>query len=229
MSGVRIVAAGDAMLVAEFEDRIAPEVNAKATMLAARVLAAGVPGVRDVVPTFRSVAVYFDPVSTDAERLAVVLREVTPSSGVMPTRAGKSVEVPVCYDEEFGLDLEEVGRAAGLSRDEVVAIHAGRAYRVYMLGFLPGFAYLAAVDPRIAAPRRRSPRLRVAAGSVAIAGEQTGIYPCQSPGGWNIVGRTPTAMLSIDRAEPALLAAGDTVCFRPISRGEFDRLAGPPV
>ena len=139
-------------------------------------------------------------------------------------RSADPVEIPVCYDSEFALDLEAVALAAGLSRDEAIAAHAGRDYRVFMLGFLPGFAYLGSVDARIAAPRRAEPRLVVPAGAVGIAGIQTGIYPQQSPGGWNIVGRTPLRMAWLDRPQPTRLKAGDRVRFRAIGRSEFDRI-----
>ena len=143
----------------------------------------------------------------------------------MPTeveRAGaKLVAVPVAYGGPFGPDLPEVARFAGCSEDEVVERHASRTYRVYMLGFMPGFPYLGLVDERIAAPRRASPRTSVPAGSVGIAGRQTGIYPTASPGGWQIVGRTPVRLFDLDRHEPCLVLPGDVVRFEPIAAGEF--------
>jgi inhibitor of KinA len=226
MTDVRIVTAGDAALVAEFDDRIDADVNARAIALADVLRQSPCSGVRDIVPTFRSVAVYFDPLATDVDRLARTVREAAASATEGRRSAvAACVDVPVCYDPVFGPDLDGVARFGGLEPDAVVAVHGAREYRVFMVGFLPGFAYLGKVDARIAAPRRRSPRLNVPAGSVAIAGELTGIYPCDAPGGWNLVGRTPLRLARIDRPRPTLLQAGDTVRFRPIDRDEFDRIA----
>jgi KipI family sensor histidine kinase inhibitor len=226
MTPARIVFAGDAVLVAEFDDRIDAAVNARAIAVANAVRSAGVLGVRDVVPTFRSVAVYFDPLAANVTTLEALVRDVAATTP--PAEAARStvVEIPVCYDREFAMDVDLVAGFAGLqSPEDVAAIHSARTYRVFMLGFIPGFAYLGTVDERIAAPRRASPRRGVAAGSVGIAGLQTGIYPLETPGGWNIIGRTPMRMLSIDRAQPSLLRAGDSVRFRPIDRSGFDRIA----
>ena len=228
MTAVRIVAAGDAVLIAEFAERIDVSVNAEAVALADQLSLASVSGVRDIVPTFRSVAVHFDPLATDVGDLAARIHAASASAPELPADSIGSadpVEIPVCYDAEFAPDLEEIAHAAGLSCDEAIAAHAGREYRVFMLGFLPGFAYLGSVDARIAAPRRAEPRLVVPAGAVGIAGLQTGIYPQQSPGGWNIVGRTPLRMAWLERAQPTRLKAGDRVRFRVIDRSEFDRIA----
>jgi len=226
MTSARIVPAGDAVIVAEFDDRIDAAVNARAIAVANAVRSARVIGVRDVVPTFRSVAVYFDPLAADVPKLEALLRDIAGTAPPADTTGATCVEIPVCYEREFALDVDDVARFAGLqSPEDVAAIHSARTYRVFMLGFVPGFAYLGTVDERIAAPRRTSPRLGVAAGSVGIAGLQTGIYPQQTPGGWNIIGRTPMQMLSLDRVEPSLLRAGDSVRFHPIDRSGFDRIA----
>lgn len=132
-------------------------------------------------------------------------------------------EIPVCYGGELGPDLPEVAAAHGLSEEEVVEIHASADYLVYMLGFAPGFAYLGGLPKRIATPRRRTPRLSIPAGTVGIAGDQTGVYPIATPGGWQLIGRTPDPLFLPDAMPPALLRAGDIVRFRPISRAEFDR------
>ena len=226
MTPARIVQAGDAVLVAEFDDRIDAAVNARVIALADAVRSASVAGVRDVVPTFRSVAVYFDPLAADVTKLEALLRELARTVAPADEGASTLVEIPVCYDREFAPDIDDVVAFAGLqSPDDVAAIHSARTYRVFMLGFVPGFAYLGSVDERIAAPRRPSPRTQVASGSVGIAALQTGVYPRQTPGGWNIIGRTPIRMLSLDSAEPSLLKAGDSVRFHPIDRAGFDRLA----
>lgn len=221
MNGARIVAAGDAMLVAEFGDRIDPILNARALALADRLRRENVRGVRDVVPTFRSVAVYFDPLATDVGALHDLMGELAASATPGEVEGRPPVVVPVCYGGEFGPDLAEVARFAGLSEADVIARHSAVSYRVFMLGFMPGFAYLGTVDPLIAAPRRQVPRTRVVSGSVGIAGGQTGIYPRESPGGWQIVGRTPVTLFDGDRPQPCFLMAGDTVRFQPISAADF--------
>ena len=226
MTRARIVFAGDAVLVAEFDDRIDAVVNARAIAVAHAVRSASVIGVRDVVPTFRSVAVYFDPLSADVATIEALLRDFADTAPPAVTVGSTVVDIPVCYDREFAIDVDDVAGFAGLpSPEDVAAIHSARTYRVFMLGFVPGFAYLGTVDERIAAPRRTSPRREVPAGSVGIAGLQTGVYPRPTPGGWNIIGRTPMQMLSLDRSEPSLLRAGDAVRFHPIDRPGFDRIA----
>jgi inhibitor of KinA len=224
MSVPRLVFAGDAVLVAEFDERIDPVVNGRAIALAEALRDNPVPGTLDIVPTFRSVAVYFEPLATDVERLAARIREAAAVSRreVVSTAV---VDVPVCYDAEFAPDILDVAKFGGVDAQAVMAMHSAPIYRVYMLGFVPGFAYLGTVDPRIAAPRRSEPRLKVPAGAVAIAGGQTGIYPRQTPGGWNIIGRTPLQMVALERTPPALLKAGDAVRFRSIDRSEFGRIA----
>lgn len=213
MSWPRIVEAGDCALLLEFEPAIDPQVNARAVAAAARLRARQLPGVLDVVSTFRSVAVYFDRVVTDARAVRSVLLEQG-DEGVQAA-AGPVIDVPVAYGGEAGPDLREVADWSGLSTHEVIERHAAATYRVYMLGFLPGFAYMGSVDARIAAPRKAAPRLRVAAGSVGIAGLQTGIYPRESPGGWQIVGRTPLTLFDSARSPAALFAPGDLVRFIP--------------
>ena len=208
----RIVNAGDAALVVELDERIDVQVNAKAVALAASVHAARLAGVLDVVPTFRSVAVYFDPVEVDLPRLHELLEQVDAASVTVP-RAPREHRISVHYGGAAGPDLADVALAAGMSEDEVVARHAGASYRVFMLGFLPGFAYLGPLDASLARPRRATPRARVPAGSVAIAGMLTGIYPMESPGGWHLIGRTAINLFDAGSSPPALLEAGDSVRF----------------
>ena len=225
MSTFRIVPAGESALIVEFEERIDPAINARAIACAQAVEAARVPGVLDVVPTYRSVAVYFDPLRTDGEALLARLEDAAGQTHAETRETREPVRIPVCYGGDLGPDLAGVAAFAGLPESAVVSAHCSTTYRVFMLGFVPGFAYLGSVDERIAAPRRPSPRTQVASGSVGIAALQTGVYPRQTPGGWNIIGRTPIRMLSLDSAEPSLLKAGDSVRFHPIDRAGFDRLA----
>jgi inhibitor of KinA len=157
---------------------------------------------------------------------ALVARLERAEAGPPPPLASirDPVSIPVCYDEDLGPDLPAVAAFAGLGPADVIRLHAGATYRVFMLGFVPGFAYMGIVDDRIAIPRHATPRVRVPAGSVGIAGVQTGIYPAETPGGWQLIGRTPLAPFDPDRPEPFLLKAGDAVRFRPIDRDEFERL-----
>jgi KipI family sensor histidine kinase inhibitor len=213
-SPARIREAGDSALLLEFDPVIEVRVNERVLHTADVVRAGQVRGVRDVVPTYRSVAVHFNPLLADNTAIISLLRR---GSGEDPPAAERrTLEVPVVYGNEFGPDLEAVAGRAGLSIENVVERHSAALYRVFMLGFLPGFAYLGSVDPAIAAPRRPTPRLSVPAGSVGIAGRQTGIYPCQSPGGWQIIGRTPFRPFDPSRLQPALLAPGDHVRFMPV-------------
>lgn len=222
MNQPRVVAAGDGALLVEFEPRIDPDVNIRAVTLAAHLRAQHILGVYDVVPAFRTVTVYFDPLRTAVDVLTAAIHAHRPGAVDEDARHSVDVEIPVCYDLDFALDLPELAARSGLAIDDVVAMHTGPVYRVYMLGFMPGFAYLGRVDRRIAAPRREVPRTKVPAGSVGIAGEQTGVYPTTTPGGWNIVGRTPVRMLTLDAAAPSLLTPGQLVRFRAIDRATFD-------
>ena len=207
--------AGDSALLLEVgEPAIEPESNARAIAIARAVRQRAVPGVRDVVSTFRSVAVFFDPLSTDVDSVAAALHDAANASPA--DEPGRIVEIPVVYGGEAGPDLAEVAVFAGCTPEAVIERHALKLYRVYMLGFLPGFVYMAHVDSTIAAPRHATPRLRVAAGSVGIAGGQTGIYPRESPGGWQIIGRTSLTLFDAAKMPPALLAPGDQVRFVPV-------------
>jgi KipI family sensor histidine kinase inhibitor len=207
--------AGDAVLLLEFSPVVAPEVNARAVAAAAALRREGLAGLRDVVPTYRSVAVHFDPLRADVEALRAALERASTAPPVAVE--SRTIEVPTVYGGTAGPDLDALASRLGLRADDVVARHAGTTYRVYMLGFLPGFAYLGTVDERIAAPRHSTPRLKVPAGSVGIAGRQTGIYPRVSPGGWQIVGRTALALFDPARTPAALLRPGDHVRFVPVS------------
>ena len=205
--------AGDSALLLELEPVIDTSVNARAIAIAAAVRDDVIPGVRDVVSTYRSVAVYFDPLVTDARDVQASLERAA-ESPVSPVH-GRLLEIPAEYGGQWGPDLSEVASFSGQSSEAVVRRHSEREYRVFMMGFLPGFAYLGPVDPAIAAPRRSAPRERVRAGSVGIAGQQTGVYPLDSPGGWQIVGHTFTRMFDAERWPAALLAPGDSVRFVP--------------
>jgi len=207
-------ASGDTMLLIEWEQTIDPVVNRRAIELARRLQQRIGHVVRDVVPSYCAVGIHFDPLLTDRNALERAIEEESRSlPDVESPEEPSVVEIPVRYGGPDGPDLEEVAEWSGRTAADVVAIHSARTYRVYMVGFVPGFAYMGRVDRAIAAPRRRSPRDSVPAGSVGIAGAQTGVYPMATPGGWQIVGRTEAVMFDVNRAVPSLLHAGDRVRF----------------
>jgi inhibitor of KinA len=223
-SRYRIVPAGESVLIVEFEDRIDPGVNARTIACAEAIQQARLTGVRDVVPTYRSVAVYFDPLHTDGNALTACLERAARHASPNITAPSAAVRIPVCYGGDHGPDLPDVASFARMTEADVIRAHAGGTYRVFMLGFVPGFAYLGIVDERIAMPRHATPRVRVPAGSVAIAGVQTGIYPTETPGGWQLIGRTPLKPFDPTREQPFLLKAGDAVQFDPIDQAEYERM-----
>ena len=200
------------------------EVNAFVQRLAAAVHARGEPWIRDVVPALGGLSLHFDPdfdgviADVAAELVERCLKDGLPDA----KEVGREVEVPVCYDRVFAPDLEEVAAKTGLSPEEVGTRHAAGEYRVLMIGFAPGHAYMSGLDAKLAMSRRAIPRAVVPMGSVAIANEQTVIYPYAIAGGWNIIGRTPLTVFDAKREQPSLFAAGDRVRWRPISAAEFE-------
>jgi len=222
---VRILPAGDAALVLELPARLDVETSARVVAIGAAIRRKCGTFVRDAVVGYHTLTVYFDPLSVDARwlesQLADVAADVPPGSDA----PGATIEVPVCYGGAFGPDLPYVAQQAGCSEEDVIGLHAGREYRVFVIGFVPGFAYMGPVDARLALPRRSNPRMRVPAGSVAIAAGQTGIYPMETPGGWHLIGRTPVRPFDAARLEPVLFRPGDRVSFRPVSAEEFEAAA----
>ena len=209
--------AGDAAVAVEFESRIEPVINTRVVTLAAAIGAAAHPGVRDVVPSYSAVTVYFDPLRTDLDRLWRGLEAAAADAGQRHVGPTREIVVPVRYGGAGGPDLKAVAAFAGCSTDDVIRRHTSPGYRVYMVGFLPGFPYLGTVDARIAMPRRSSPRVVVPAGSVGIAGAQTGIYPTAAPGGWRLIGLAALDAFDARREPPSLFRPGDTVRFRAVS------------
>jgi inhibitor of KinA len=214
---------GDHAVLITFGDGVSEAMNRLVRDASARIAAAGIAGVTDIVPAFASVAVHYQP-SPDRMQSEIVttLRAVLASQTAPELPAPRLVQIPVCYGGDLGPDLEDLASAHDLSPSDVISLHSGTEYLVYMVGFMPGFAYLGGLPPEIATPRRSSPRTHVPAGAVGIGGQQTGVYPLESPGGWNLIGRTPIAMFDIHRDEPTLLASGDRVRFCSISRRDYD-------
>ena len=209
----RVRAAGDAAILIEWADEIDDAINDRVHTFAAHLRAQNRAEIRDLIPAYASLLVCYDPQQISFAGLSDFLRSVlqfAPTSNAVNARV---VEIPVVYGGEFGPDLEFVAQYARVTQDEIVRLHTGNVYRVYLIGFAPGFAYLGSVPERIAAPRLETPRTRVAAGSVGIAGRQTGIYPMETPGGWRIIGRTTLTMFDPLRDPPTLLRPGDRVRF----------------
>lgn len=218
--------AGDTGFLAEFGEGIDPQVNARVRAVARALEADPVPGIREVIPTYRSLLFIYDPAVIHPDRLFEVMETLDIDRAAMDDEAVRVVEIPVCYGGEFGPDIDTVGQHAGLSRPEVIQIHSAPEYLIYMVGFTPGFAFLGGLDDRLVTPRLKTPRTRVPRGSVGIANNQTGMYPITSPGGWQVIGRTPLNLFAPDRENPFLYRAGDKIRFVPISLAEYDRLAG---
>ena len=212
--------AGDQALVVELGDSISPEINRRVHDLTAAIERAEVPGVLELVPTYRSLLVYYDPMEIDLQDLQARIGQAQSSRGQSSRQEPQIVSIPTLYGGDHGPDLEFVAENADLPANEVVAIHSGTDYLVYMMGFSPGFPYLGGLSERLTTPRLETPRTEIPAGSVGIAESQTGVYPVASPGGWQLIGRTPLKLFDADREPASLLMAGDHVRFVPIATAE---------
>ena len=217
----RFLPGGDSAVFIEFGDGVDPVLNRRVRRLLLAIQGAGLPGVVEIVPAYRSLLVHYRPRDTSPPELRARLEVLVNRTEVGEFPEPGVTEVPTVYGGEYGPDLEFVARHSGLSREEVVRLHAGKAYLIYMLGFMPGFPYLGSLSPRIVTPRLETPRTDIPAGSVGIGGSQTGIYPAQSPGGWRLIGRTPLELFCPRKEPPALLQMGDYVRFVPITEQEF--------
>ena len=216
---------GDRAISIDFGQVIDPTINRHIRQTIERIKALQLDGIIELVPTYCALLVEYDAMLYSYSEICNII-EPTLEEGMTNTtnELVTVVEVPTVYGGEFGPDLRFVASHNHLSEDEVISIHSGTDYLVYMLGFIPGFTYLGGMDPRIATPRLSSPRTLIPAGSVGIAGEQTGTYPSDSPGGWQIIGRTPVTMYDMSKAQAALLKAGDYVRYVPIDESEFHRI-----
>ena len=225
MDSIRFLPCGEAAVTVEFSREIKEETNAVIRYLASRLESGALAGVRETVPAFCSLTVYFDPLLLPYEALQKEILAILSRASQSETASRRIFCIPVCYEGEYAPDMEDVCRLTGLNREEVIRLHSGRDYLIYMLGFLPGFPYLGGMDPRLEAPRLDSPRTAIPVGSVGIGGKQTGIYPLSSPGGWRLIGRVPVTLYDPQREPAVLYRAGDHIRFFPISKEEFNRYA----
>lgn len=215
--------AGDLALVVELGNAISPEINRKVRSLTDALEEGSIPGVFDFLPTYRSVLVYYDPLMVTSVEVRDSILQLLESAETADTETRHIVHIPTLYGGDMGPDIAFVAERNGIDEQEVVRIHSGADYLVYMMGFSPGFAYLGGLDERLATPRLQSPRTEIPAGAVGIAETQTGVYPMASPGGWQLIGRTPLKLFDPGRERPVLLSAGDYVRFVPMdSRQEYD-------
>lgn len=222
----RFLQAGEEGMVVEFGEGIDPEINLLVLELDRKLSQEPIEGVKETIPTFRSLFISFDPLKISFPELKKRIEGTLQFLEIPNLSEGRLFSIPVVYGGEYGPDLKVVASLKGLSEEEVMELHTSRDYRVFMIGFTPGFPYLGILPEEIAAPRLETPRLKVPKGSVGIAELQTGIYPLQSPGGWRIIGQTPIELFRPEEESPFLLSPGDRVRFFPISPSEFKELQG---
>lgn len=221
---MNISPSGDSAIVICFGEKISELLNLKVRSLKLAIERQEVIGIIEMTPTYCSLMIHYNPLLIGYEHLIKKVSEINENLEEIDLPKPSIIDIPTLYGGEYGPDIENVARHNNLSTEEVIQIHASRAYQIYMLGFTPGFPYLGGMDERIATPRLATPRTKIVGGSVGIAGSQTGIYPIDSPGGWQIIGRTPLALYDPKCDEPILLKAGETIRFIPIDQETYDRM-----
>lgn len=221
---IKLLTAGDSSILIEFGREISPEINHRIAATVQLIREQHIEGILDMIPSFCALLINYDPrilsYAQIRQRLEQLLK-LDVDTGVQRKRV---FEIPVCYGGAFGPDLKHIAEHAGLTEEEVIQIHSAPDYLIYMLGFLPGFCYLGGLDERIHTPRLANPRLKIPAGSVGIGGSQTGIYPLDSPGGWQLMGATPVRTYDPDRNPAILVEAGDFIHFFPVDEAEYHRI-----
>lgn len=222
---LKYIPSGDSAFIIKAGDVISEEVNLTVRKLLKRLEEENISGVTDFIPSYNELMVCYDPATLDYKLLLEIFEKCAADLGAMTLPDADVIHVPVLYGGEYGPDLHYVAEFNDLTEEEVIRIHSSVACLVYMLGFTPGFCYLGGMDKRIATPRQETPRLKIPAGSVGIAGEQTGIYPIESPGGWQLIGRTPLLLFNPHRQPEFLFSAGDYIQFYPVNLDEFKRIA----
>lgn len=221
---IRILTAGDSSLLVEFGKEISPDINRKIAATVQLMKEQHIEGVTDMIPAFCSLLINYDPRVIQYDEIRERVQSIVKIDAKAGAGRKKVFEIPVCYGGEYGPDIANIAQHAGLAEEEVIQIHSSRDYLIYMLGFLPGFCYLGGLDERIHTPRLANPRIKINAGSVGIGGSQTGIYPLDSPGGWQLMGMTPVRTYDPGREVPILLEAGDYIRFVPVDEAEYKRI-----
>ncbi len=220
----RFLPGGDKSLCIEFGDEISPQISRQVRRMLLAIQKAKIAGITEVVPAYRSLLVYYNPLQISSEELRSRCEAIEQGAEDSELPRPTITEIPTVYGGEYGPDLEFVARYSGISAEEVIKIHSGATYLIYMLGFMPGFPYLGGMSPKIATPRLETPRSKVPGGSVALAGGETGIYTAESSGGWQLIGRTPLELFNPHKEPPTLLRAGDYLTFVSITPQEFARI-----
>lgn len=218
---IKFIPAGDRSVVMEFGNSIKPEINAKIRNMVTAVEEKTIRGISEIIPTYRSILIIYDPLLIEYNSLIKYLKELASGLGDSSKSETRIVELPTVYGGEYGPDIEFVANHNNLTIDEVIKLHSSTDYLLYMLGFTPGFGYLGGMSKKIETPRLQVPRTKIPAGTTGIAGSQTGIYPIDSPGGWQLIGRTPVKLYDPLGTPPILLNAGDYVRFVPVSEEEY--------
>ena len=221
---IKLLTAGDSSILLQFGNTIDPAINRKIAATVQLMREQHINGVTDVIPAFCSLLINYDPRVISYEQIKRRMEALVKIDVTAGDTRKRVFEIPVCYGGVYGPDIQNIADHAGLSVEEVIQIHTSRDYLIYMLGFLPGFTYLGGLDERIHTPRLANPRIRIPAGSVGIGGSQTGIYPMDSPGGWQLMGMTPVKTYDPDREVPILVEAGDYIRFVAIDEDEFHRI-----
>lgn len=221
MGEIKYLPAGDRAMVVEFGNAIDADMNNQVHGLAEKIREKKLKGVEEAVPAFRSLLIYYNPLYTSFERLKKELKDYSSDAAGLSGRKKRILKIPCCYGARFGIDLKDMEEYTGLDRDEIIDIHSSVDYKIYMMGFLPGFVYLGGLDERLHIPRLAAPRVKIQPGAVGIGGNQTGVYPLASPGGWRLMGGTPVDFYNPDRQEPILCKAGEYIRFVPISIDDY--------
>lgn len=221
---IKFLTAGDSAIVMEFGDTIEKEINARIAAVVENLKNKKIDGILDILPTYRSILINYDPVKISYGEMMDILKGLSKADSNKQSDEVRLIEIPTLYGGEYGPDIDFVAENAKMSKEEVIKIHSGTDYLVYMMGFIPGFTYLGGLDERIATPRLKSPRLKIDPGSVGIAGSQTGMYPLESPGGWQLIGRTPLKLFDDTKEPPVFIQAGDYIRYVPIDQKEYDKI-----
>ncbi len=221
---IKYLPLGDKALVMEFGNQISKDINAKIRNVMRQLSEVEISGIEELLPTYRSIMIMYEPLKIEYDNLVSKLEMLSDTKAESGEEEIRIVEIPTMYGSEYGPDIEYVAEHNHITVDEVIKIHTGTDYLVYMLGFTPGFTYLGGMSEKIATPRLPSPRTAIPAGSVGIAGSQTGMYPSETPGGWQLIGRTPVKLYNPESEPPVLLNAGDYVRYVSVNQQEYDEI-----